>query len=150
MFVSRFVACSVLFTVFTVGYSAAQTKKPAPAARPAKAKVAVAAPGRSVFANSRDSLSYSVGVNIAQSMKQQGLADINTDVVARGLRDALQSQPLLIPEAQVQQIMMSYMQKQYASKQAESGKAAEGNKKIGAAFLAENKTKPGVQTTASG
>jgi FKBP-type peptidyl-prolyl cis-trans isomerase FklB len=45
---------------------------------------------------------------------------------------------------------MAYMQKQYAAKNAEAGKAAEGNKKIGAAFLAENKSKPGVQTTSSG
>jgi FKBP-type peptidyl-prolyl cis-trans isomerase FklB len=50
----------------------------------------------------------------------------------------------------MQQIMMAYMQKQFASKNAESSKAAEGNKKIGSAFLAENKSKPGVQTTASG
>ncbi|MEZ0487724.1 FKBP-type peptidyl-prolyl cis-trans isomerase [Fibrella sp. GW2-5] len=103
-----------------------------------------------MLANSQDSLSYSVGYSIAQSLKQQGMTAVNTAVLAKGLENALKGQTLLLAEPQMQQIMMNYMQKQYAAKNAEAGKAAEGNKKIGAAFLAENKSKPGVQTTASG
>ncbi len=151
MTLTRCIAVSLSFFVFSAGYTAAQTKKAASAARPvAKPKGVVVSTGTSVFANSRDSLSYSVGVNIAQSMKQQGMIDINTNLMARGVSDALKGQTLLLPEAQVQQIMMAYMQKQHSARQAESGKAAEGNKKIGAAFMAENKTKAGVKTTASG
>jgi FKBP-type peptidyl-prolyl cis-trans isomerase FklB len=71
-------------------------------------------------------------------------------VMAQAVSDALKGRPLAISEGQMQTLMMNYMQKQQMSRMAEQSKAAEGNKKIGAAFLAENKSKPGVQTTASG
>lgn len=150
MFVSRFVAVGVLSTLFVANHAIAQVKKPATPVKSVKAKASPATARKSLFANSQDSLSYSVGYSIAQSMKQQGLNNVNTAIVARGIDDALKGQSLQITEPQMQQIMMAYMQKQYAAKNAEAGKAAEGNKKIGAAFLAENKSKPGVQTTASG
>lgn len=150
MFVSRFVVVGVLSTMFVANHTIAQSKKPATPVKSAKAKPVSASGTRRMLATSGDSLSYSVGYSIAQSMKQQGLTSVNTAVLAKGIEDALKSQPLQIAEPQMQQIMMAYMQKQYATKNAEAGKAAEGNKKIGAAFLAENKAKPGVQTTASG
>ena len=153
MFASRFVVVGLLSAVFVASHAVAQTRKTTTPARPAAGKVA-ATPARKPMGttamNSRDSVSYSVGYSIAQSMKQQGMNDVNTAMMARAIDDALQSKPLLIAEAQMQQIMMNYMQKQFAAKNAEAGKAAEGNKKIGSAFLAENKAKPGVQTTASG
>ena len=150
MFVSRFVLVGVLSTMFVANHAIAQGKKPATPVKSTKAKTATATTKKSLFSNSQDSLSYSVGYSIAQSMKQQGMTNVNTAVLAKGLDDALKGQPLQIAEPQMQQIMMAYMQKQFASKNAESSKAAEGNKKIGSAFLAENKSKPGVQTTASG
>ncbi|RZL99349.1 MAG: FKBP-type peptidyl-prolyl cis-trans isomerase [Pedobacter sp.] len=150
MFVSRFVAVGVVSTLFVANHAIAQVKKPATPVKSVKAKSAPAAAGKSLFSNSQDSLSYSVGYSVAQSMKQQGMVDVNTAIMAKGIEDALKGKPLKLAEPQMQQIMMAYMQKQYAVKNAEAGKAAEGNKKIGAAFLAENKSKPGVQTTASG
>lgn len=134
----------------------AQTKKTAPAkavsaaAKPKTASgSASAAPGARLV-NANDSLSYSIGVNIAQSFKQQGLTTVNTAIMARGLNDALQGSATQLTQEQCTAVMNAFMQKQYTAKQAESSKAAEGNKKIGTAFLAENKTKPGVVTTASG
>ncbi len=150
MFVSRFVVVGVLSTLFVANHTIAQSKKPTTPVKSAKAKPVPAAGSKRMLASSEDSLSYSVGYSIAQSMKQQGLTNVNTAVLAKGISDALKDQPLQIAEPQMQQIMMAYMQKQYAAKNAEAGKASEGNKKIGAAFLAENKSKPGVQTTASG
>jgi len=153
MFVSRFVAVGLLSTLFVANNAIAQSKKPVSAGKPAPRSTAAKSPAgvkKSVLASSRDSLSYSVGYSIAQSMKQQGMTGVNTAVLAKGIEDALKGQPLQLGEQQMQQIMMEYMQKQYAAKNAESSKAAEGNKKIGAAFLAENKLKPGVQTTGSG
>jgi FKBP-type peptidyl-prolyl cis-trans isomerase FklB len=150
MFVSRYVVVGVLSTLFVANQTIAQTKKPATPAKSAKAKPMAASGSKRMLGSSQDSLSYSVGYSIAQSMKQQGLTSVNTAVLAKGIDDALKNQPLQIGEPQMQQIMMAYMQKQYAAKNAEAGKAAEGNKKIGAAFLAENKSKPGVQTTPSG
>lgn len=131
----------------------AQAKKPVakPAAKPAASAQKAAPAGASVrIATSRDSISYSIGVSIAQNIKQQGIQDINTDILARGLQDALKGQKLAMSEEQAQQVLMAFMQKQYAAKMEESKKAGDANKKVGDAFLAENKTKPGIITTKSG
>ena len=149
MSVSRFVVVGLLSTLFVANNTVAQSKKSVASVKSGKAKPSVVAK-KPLLTNSRDSLSYSVGYSIAQSMKQQGMTGVNVTILARGIDDALKSQPLQLAEPKMQQIMMEYMQKQYAAKNAESGKAAEGNKKIGVAFLAENKSKPGVLTTPSG
>jgi FKBP-type peptidyl-prolyl cis-trans isomerase FklB len=151
----RVATLGLFSTLLIPAHTFAQAKKTvvkatAPA-RPAAARPAAAAAGvKAVFSNSNDSLSYSIGYSIAQSLKQQKMNDINTTVMAQAVSDALKGRPLAISEGQMQTLMMNYMQKQQMSRMAEQSKAAEGNKKIGAAFLAENKSKPGVQTTASG
>lgn len=158
MTLNQWVKAGLLSAAFVSGTASinltlAQAKKPAgtPAARPAAAgQKAAPATASSRIATSRDSISYSIGVSIAQNIKQQGIQDINTDVLARGLQDALKGQKLAMSEELAQQVLMAYMQKQYAAKMEESKKAGEANKKVGEAFLAENKTKPGVITTASG
>ncbi|GAA4399611.1 macrophage infectivity potentiator Mip [Nibrella viscosa] len=159
MTLNQWVKAGLLSAAFVSGSAflqetLAQAKKPAagaPAKKPATAaQKATPATASSRIATSRDSLSYSIGVSIAQNIKQQGIEDLNTDVLARGLQDALKGQKLAMSEEQSQQILMAYMQKQYAAKMEESKKAGEANKKVGDAFLAENKSKPGVITTASG
>ena len=142
------IAAALLFATIAT----AQTKKPAsakPISATAKPKTATAAPGAKL-ANANDSLSYGIGMNIAQSFKQQGLNNVNTAAVERGMKDALKGSATQLTQDQAMTIMNAFMQKQYAVKQAESSKAAEGNKQIGTAFLTENKTKPGVVTTGSG
>ncbi len=101
-------------------------------------------------ASGRDSLSYSIGVSIGQSIKQQGIADINTTLLTQAITDVLGGGTTKLSMEQCQQIVQNYFQKQSAGKMAESQKVSVANKKIGDAFLAENKAKPGVQTTASG
>jgi FKBP-type peptidyl-prolyl cis-trans isomerase FklB len=98
----------------------------------------------------RDSLSYGIGVSIAQNMQQQGLTDLDGTILARAITDALKNQPGPMTTDQCQKVVMTYMQKQYALKNADAQKVAEGNEKVGNAFLAENKSKAGVVTTASG
>ncbi len=131
----------------------AQTvKKPA-----AKAGVAKAAPTRSAtqpattsLTSNRDSLSYSIGVNIAQSIKQQGITDLNTAALAKAISDVMTNKPTQLTMEQSQQCLSVFMQKQSAVKMEASQKVSAANKKIGDAFLADNKAKPGVQTTTSG
>ena len=114
MFVSRLVAVGFLSTLFVASHAFAQAKKPSASVKSVKAKPASGSARKALFSNSQDSLSYSVGYSIAQSMKQQGMTTVNTAVVAKGLEDALKGQPLQIAEPQMQQIIMAYMQKQYA------------------------------------
>ncbi|MBL7734726.1 MAG: FKBP-type peptidyl-prolyl cis-trans isomerase [Chitinophagaceae bacterium] len=114
--------------------SFAQTKKPAPA-KPA----AAAAP---VLKNAIDSFSYALGLSMAGFYKEQGVENINSQLVVRALSDAKTGKPLL-DEAALNNAIISHVQN------AKSAKAAE-NKKQGEAFLAANKTQPGVVTLPSG
>lgn len=142
-----------LLSAFLVaGSAAAQTKKPLPKKPTAGTKpTAAASPatGASIASN-QDSISYSIGLFMAQSLKQNGMTDLNSALLMRGLDDALKNQKPLLSMEQASQVMNTYQQKQFAVRNAESQKASAENKKIGNAFLAENKTKTGVVTTASG
>ncbi|GAB4021750.1 macrophage infectivity potentiator Mip [Spirosoma koreense] len=87
---------------------------------------------------------------MAQNLKQQGLTELNTALLARGLEDALKDQKTALTQDQAGQIMNTFMQKQMATRNAEAMKVSAENKKAGNAFLAENKAKSGVITTTSG
>ena len=93
--------------------------------------------------SSQDSVSYSIGLFMAQSLKQQGMTDLNNALLMRGMDDALKGRTTQLSMEQAGQVMNTYSQNQITARSA-------GNKKIGDAFLAENKAKPGVTTTASG
>ncbi len=97
-----------------------------------------------------DSVSYSIGMDVGMTFQRQGI-EVNPDVFLQGFKDiADTSAKRLMTEEQVRACMINYQQKMIARAQnkmlEQSGPAnAEGEK-----FLAENKTKPGVITTASG
>ncbi|MGW8121653.1 FKBP-type peptidyl-prolyl cis-trans isomerase [Roseivirga echinicomitans] len=85
----------------------------------------------------QDSLSYAYGVQIAEMLKQQNIA-VDADMVAAAVREALLDTAQLTLD-QSQDILV-----------ADQERAMAGAKAEGEAFLAENATKAGVQTTASG
>jgi len=118
----------------------AQVKKPATGAGSAAPKTA-AQPV--VLKTTQDSLSYAIGLSVANFYKQQNITNINTALVTRAIKDVNSNSKLALDEQQAQTCMMSYMQKAKAEKSA-------GNKKIGEAFLAANKNKPGIVTLPSG
>ncbi|MBO9631799.1 MAG: FKBP-type peptidyl-prolyl cis-trans isomerase [Chitinophagaceae bacterium] len=137
---------SILFTaICCVALGAvAQTKKPVaakPTARPAAKTVAKPA-GTVVLKNAADSFSYAIGLSLANFYKQQGITDINNTLVTKALADQKAGKAVL-DEMQVQMCIMNHMQ-------AIKSKAAGPNKKAGDEFLANNKKRPGVITTASG
>ncbi|PWT76326.1 MAG: peptidylprolyl isomerase [Bacteroidetes bacterium] len=90
-----------------------------------------------------DSLSYAVGLSLANFYKEQGIDAINTQVVDKAINDAMKKGTLLLNEQQCNNIIVSHIQKLKADK-------AAANKKVGEAFLADNKTKPGVVALPSG
>lgn len=150
---NQWMLAGMMSAVFMAGTAAAQGKKPAvskpkSAARPtATAKSSTSAAN---MASSQDSISYSIGLFMAQNLKQQGLADVNSALLTQGLMDALKGDNTRLTMAQAGQIMNNLMQKKAAGQQAEMMKASAENKKAGTAFLTENKAKPGVVTTTSG
>ncbi|MBN9380045.1 MAG: FKBP-type peptidyl-prolyl cis-trans isomerase [Chitinophagaceae bacterium] len=91
----------------------------------------------------QDSLSYAIGLSVANFYKQQNITNINTSLVVKAINDVNKKGKVLLDEQQANQCIVNYMQKAKAEK-------AAGNKKQGEEFLAANKTKPGVITTASG
>lgn len=107
-----------------------------------------AADAAATFKDQKEKFSYSVGMNLANSWKRQSI-DVDPDTLAKGIKDALAGKTALT-EAEAREVLMAF-QKEMSSKREEQRKVAgEENKKKGEAFLAENKGKPGVVTTASG
>jgi FKBP-type peptidyl-prolyl cis-trans isomerase FklB len=92
----------------------------------------------------KDKVSYSVGLQIGFNLSRQKV-DINPDILAAGIKDALAGKPQLNPD-QIKEVMTTF-EKDMEQKQKEAG---EKNKTEGAKFLEENKKKEGVKTTASG
>lgn len=109
----------------------------------------VLAEDRPALKDTKDKLSYSIGYDIGNTFKKQGM-DLSTDALAVGVKDALSGAKPLLTEQETQEVMTNF-QKEMMEKQQSAGKAAgEKNKMEGDKFLAENKGKPGVKTTASG
>ena len=106
-----------------------------------------------VFKSQNDSLSYSIGMSLASFYKQQGITNINTAMLTRAINDINAGKPLLTEE-QMSGCLNNFMQKKQNEKTEATRRANAGiiatNHKAGEAFLAANKTKPGVVTTASG
>lgn len=90
-----------------------------------------------------DTVSYSIGLNIAENLSNQGLADLNVDALAQGMMDYLNENDLAITKEQGEQIIQAYMQKK-------AMEVANVNKKEGEEFLAKNAEKKGVVTLPSG
>jgi FKBP-type peptidyl-prolyl cis-trans isomerase FklB len=111
-----------------------------------KKKSATKATGTAVpvkLVTQTDSLSYSIGIMVAGFYKQQGITAINSDLVNLAIQDKMKGDNTLLNEQQCNQVVMNYIEKAKAEKSAAA-------KMQGQTFLAENKTKPGVVTTASG
>jgi FKBP-type peptidyl-prolyl cis-trans isomerase FklB len=99
--------------------------------------------------------SYSIGVDIANSMKRQAL-DLDAKALAAGVADGFEGKPQL-SETELTKIMddfkASLMKKRQAEMekmQAEAEASGPVNAKKGAEYLAANAKKEGVKTTASG
>lgn len=90
-----------------------------------------------------DTVSYSIGVNIAENLSNQGFDGLNIDALAKGMMDYLNANDLAISKEQGEQILQGYMQRK-------AMEAANKNKEEGEKFLAENGKKEGIITLASG
>ena len=109
----------------------------------------VVAQNRPTLKDAKDKVSYSIGLDIGNTFKKQKM-EINTDILAAGVKDGLSgANPLLTPD-EVRAVMMEFSKDMREKAAAANKEAADKNTKEGEKFLAENKTKPGVKTTASG
>jgi len=144
---------SILIIAFglTTISSIAQVKKPAAATKPV-AKTTVVAP--QLFKNNNDSVSYAVGVRIAQSLKAQGFENINMALFQKAITDVTQSKTPALADAAISECIGLYQQKINAVKevaqQKENAAKALIARQEGQAFLAINGKRAGVITLPSG
>ena len=115
-----------------VSSSFAQTTKPA--TKPVKPVAAL---------TGIDSLSYSIGLQVADFYKNQGVETINSNLVKQAYDDVYGNKTLMITQEQanmtIQQKLQEYMDRK-----------TNAVKETSIQFLEENKKRPGVITTASG
>lgn len=93
--------------------------------------------------NLGDSASYSIGVNLGMQFSQQGLTDINPDILAQAIKDVVGKKPVKIDQSQLSKIIQTYVEKQ---KEKQYSKNIDLSKN----FLAENKKRKEVITLPSG
>ncbi len=90
-------------------------------------------------------VSYTIGQQIGQQLKRSGF-EIDSDVIAASIGDVLAGkEPRLKPEE-----MQAAMTKAQQAQAAKADSAGKENKEKGEKFLADNKGKAGIKTTASG
>ena len=98
-----------------------------------------------------DKVSYALGLNIGQQLKQMGLSGVlNVEDFAASIKDTLDGNDLKVSLQEAQQVLNQFfaeLEEKQRAAAAEAGKAArvEGEK-----FLAENAKRPEVTVTASG
>lgn len=99
----------------------------------------------SLFAQnqSMDSVSYSLGVLMAQNLQRQGFADIDPASLASGINDVISGKPTQVTPEQANAIINEYME-------AQQMKQHGANKTAGEAFLAANAKREGVIVLPSG
>ena len=92
-------------------------------------------------------ISYAIGHNMGLGLKAQGLEnDIDVAILQSAISDTLKGKPLMMNEQEIQTTLQSLQAKIMEKRKV----AGDENKKKGEEFLAQNKAKPGIQTTASG
>ena len=122
----------VLFSVLTTIMVHAQK----PVAKPAIKKTLSSSKS---LKNLSDSVSYAIGLNVAKFYAEQGIKNLNPDLVAKAIRDMTANKKTLLTDEQANTAVMRFLNPNLF-------KIIEKGEK----FLAENKKKPGVKTTASG
>lgn len=95
------------------------------------------------FNTADDSLAYSLGVLIANNLRQEGFGDLNSELIYAGLKAALKGETTLLT---LDECNMTVQESSTKRKM----KQHEANKSIGEAFLAANKSKPGIVSLPSG
>jgi FKBP-type peptidyl-prolyl cis-trans isomerase FklB len=91
----------------------------------------------------KETVSYSLGLNIAFSLKDQGFEDLNIDTLGEAIKDVFNNNQLAINPDQAGEILNDYFQNMQARK-------FEKNIIEGETFLKENSKKEGVTTLKSG
>ena len=94
-------------------------------------------------ANELEKVSYSIGINVATSIKSEGLDSINSFYISKGFQDVFENKDLAVNIEESNKIIGEYFNKKQDAK---NQRLAIDSK----TFLEKNKQKDGVMTTESG
>lgn len=131
---------AALAASFAIGAIAQDKDAPkAEAAKPAAPTVKV----------DKNSISTMVGMDVGRGLTQIK-DDIDIKVVEQALEATIKGEKTALTQEEAQQVRQEFMKTLQAKRVAEQKAASDKNKKEGEAFLAANKSKAGVKTTASG
>lgn len=128
-----------------VGVSAVQAQTGAPPAKPG----APAANPADPLSTTAGQASYAIGMNIGNSIKNDGL-EVNLQALVAGIADAMAGNKSKLTDAQAQAAVQEFVTAMQARQAERMKSAGDKNKRDGEAFLATNKQKQGVVTLPSG
>src|SRR5947209_8597922 len=100
-----FAAAMLLLTI------AAQAQK-APAKKPAQKKTSTAVAtshSSASFRNLNDSVSYAIGLSVADFYKQQGMTTLNTGMVSKAINDVYGNKTTALTKDQANEAMMRFL-----------------------------------------
>ena len=96
-----------------------------------------------LLSNDIDSMSYSLGLNVAENVKSQGLTEINADAIAKAFSDVMAGQNTMMTTVEAEKYLNDYFKNLAVAK-------VEVDKQAGMDYLEQNKTQEGVITLPSG
>lgn len=101
------------------------------------------------FKTETDKISYALGMNIGESLVQVPV-ELNPELLAQAIKDLLAGKQPALKEEDYVAVMKAFQAKMQAAEQEAAKGAAVENAAEEKAFMEENKSAPGVVTTASG
>lgn len=141
---------TLLFFAALAGFAVGRAQDAPANTAPAKSAPAKEADGAAPQLKTlEEQAAYAIGLNIGRSILADG-AELNADLVARGLTDAMKKADPLMSDEEIQTAMTAFSKKIQAKAAEKSKTAGAKAMKEGEAFLATNKAKKGVKTTESG
>lgn len=146
---------AVVFSIASAAQTTATHAKPKTATTTAKkpaAKAATAATkpaSKLALTTPREKASYALGYNLGRNLKGQ-MVDVDPAIVTQAIKDAYAGTPSPLTEDEIRAALSQLQADTRAKLEEKSKEVSAENEKAGAAFLAENKGKPGVVTLPSG
>ncbi len=101
------------------------------------------------LATADDSVSYILGYKMGENLKQQSVP-VSPAIIFRGLREGMAGTKASMPDSVMQSAMMAFQVRMMGIQRQKDSISLIENKREGAEFLAANRGKEGVKTTASG
>lgn len=97
----------------------------------------------------KSKLSYSIGVDLGENFKTQGI-EIDPAMLVKGMNDGISGNKLMITKQEMAATLVAFQKQLIAKQQAIQAASSSKNEQEGKTFIEANKAKPGVITTSSG